>query len=333
MTYDPKTFDWHAAAIAAKADTTGTKQYPPIFHDTPMSGTYAFRPSKNEPPKPVFFWYSKADGSLLCRIDNAPVKYGLDIWPACSRYPIVRAVYDKVIETKVWPHEIRFEDDAGNVHSTLAPGPGHNSGATDNELSALKGEILEWAAKIKKSIPKGAPTNQVDADALTDMSTKLGELVSAAEARRKAITTPLYDAYKTENAKWYFIKPNETLVTNAKSLVQSYIKAENRRRQDEADNANKAAAEAAQKAAETGQAPSVEALMPVATPAPVRTGTRGRTLGERKVQSVEFTNFKEAAAFFANMENPPADFIEAVKLNAKKLLGVGVKVPGAKLTE
>lgn len=338
MAYDQTTFDWHRDALASKADTTNASPYPPIFNDVPMTGTYAYRPSKNEPPKAVFFWYSAKTGELLCRINNQSTKFGLDIWPACSRHPISRAVYDAVIAGGQWPHEIRFDTADGRTESTLAAGLGHNSGDSDADLAALKGNIAEWVDRLKPAIKKGAPKTQVDADALADLSTKLGDLLTEAEKKRKAVTDPLYEAWKTEMANWSFIKESESYVANGHALVRAYLREEQKRRDAQARAINEeAAAQAAAAApARVGPVagPAVEAPAPVIPPtvqaiAPAA-GTRKKvTTVKRKV--VVFDDFQKAAAFFCTMDPVPKEVWEAIRDQAYKTLRADIAVPGAKL--
>ena len=336
MAYDPKEFAWHRDALAARADTTGQHSYPPIHNDTPMTGTYAYRAAKDKAPKPVFFWYSSKTGDLLCHLDGQPVKYGLDLWSGACRNPISRQVYDSVVKGEPWPHEIRIETQAG-TDSTLtaspAAGPGHNSGATDADLAALKGNIEEWANRIKLAARKGAPKTQTDADAIADMGTKLADLLTEGEKRRKAATDPLWKAYKDEMELWEFLKPNAEYVKAAKSLVNSFLQAENKRRADEARIANaEAEAKRAAELAKEGPVTSVEALLPVApaTPPPAVAGTR-KKVRSATVKVVKFTDFAKAAAFFCTMEKVPPDIVEAVKRSAYTLLDNGVRVPGAEL--
>lgn len=330
MAYDPKTFDWHSDALASKADATGALPYPPIYNDTPMTGTYAYKPGKKEAPKAVFFWYSaKEVGKLLCMIDGQHSKFGLDIWPACSRFPIARKVYDSVVAGNPWPHEVVIYFEDGTRDSTLTAGPGHNSGDSEADLAALKGNVDEWAQRIKLAAKKGAPQTQQDADAVADMATKLNDLLVDAEKRRKAITDPLWTAWKTEQAKWDFIKTNEPYVANAKRLAKAFLDAENARRAQAAREASEAAAAAAKAAAPAG-APAPEAPAPTFVPVAARAGTT-KTLKTREVEVVKFDDFPAAAKFFCEMESPAPDIIQAVRAAALALLKAKIAVPGARL--
>lgn len=328
MAYDPKGETWYREALAAVADTTGQAKFPPIPNDQAMYGFYAYRPSKKEAPKPVAFWYSTATGALLCRIGTQNVKYGLDIWPSCAKHPIEYVVYKEVVDGGPWPHEIRFEDAGGATHSTLAT-IGHNSGDQASDYEAIKGNILEWSDRAKAAIKKGEPKNQVDADALADLATKLGEFIKEADRLRTEETAPLYNAWKDAIEKWTsFIKPAEPYVSNLKGLVHSYIKKENARRQEEAKIANeKAAAEAA--AANPGALVPPEPVVAVAA-VPVSAGTR-RKVSTVSRDVVKFTDFKAAAAFFCSQENVNPDIMEAVRKSAYHALKSGISVPGATL--
>jgi hypothetical protein len=334
LTFDPKTFDWWKAALAAK-ETGGA--YPPIYNDVAMTGTYAFKPSKNEAPKAVFFYYHSKTGDLLCRVDNQSVKYGLDLWPRCARHPIPRAVHDAVVGGGKWPHEITVQFADGRTDSTLTSNAGHNSGDADADLNVYKGDIAEWSDRIKKAIKKGVPTNQTEADALADLATKLEELIADAAKARATRTDPLYRAFKDESEKWNsFIKPAEPYASNARSLVRSFVKQEQKRREAEAAQAAAEAAERAAAAQEPGaKVESVESLLPPKIEvAPARAGTRGKTIGtttRAMRQDVVFEDFAKAAAFFCQMEKVPPAIFEAVMKMTFQMLKAGVAVPGAKL--
>lgn len=334
MAYDPKEDIWWADKLEGKA--------PPIHNDTPMRGFYAYQPSgKKIAPKPVAFWYG-GDGLLRCKIDNQPVKYGLDIWPACAKSPITYEVYTSVIAGNPWPSEVRVTKEDGTVDSTLSdsPGsnravPGHNSG---DYLTTARDNIKEWEDRLRKALKKGTPQTQVDADALADIVTKLNDLATEANAEREKVTGPLWRAFKEENAKWEFLKAVPTLVANGKALGAQYIQAENRRRQKAADEAN-AKIEAERRAEEAKNPRPAESLdttpapsQPVVHAQPVTIGTR-KTIAITNTKDVEFDadgGLAKAAAYFCGLEPPNEAIRAAVVTAAKAAMKLNIPIPGVK---
>jgi len=330
MAYDPKGETWYREALAAVADTTGQSKFPPIPNDQPMYGFYAYRPSKKEAPKAVAFWYGAQTGALLCRIGTQNVKYGLDIWPSCAKHPIEYAVYKEVVDGEPWPHEIRFDDATGTTHSTLAS-IGHNSGDAASDYEAIKGNVQEWSDRAKAAIKKGEPTNQVDADALADLATKLADFLAEADKMRLAETDPLYKAWKDAMEKWTsWIKPAQPYVGNLKALVHGFIKKETARRNEEARKANEEAAARAAASAPAGVATVAPEPVQTVAPVPVSVGTRKKVTSVNR-EFVVLKDIKATAAFFCSQENVNPDIYEAVRKAAYHALKAGLDVPGATL--
>ncbi len=339
--YDPKKFDWHAAALKhiAGGGTARDAGYPKIFNDTPMTGTYAYRPSKNDAPKAVFYWYSaKTEGLLLCRINGENVKYGLDIWRACATHPIERAIYDTVAQTGRWPAEIVIDFGDGRTDSSMTRGTiaiGDNSGI--DPATQWRGDIGEWCDRAKKILKAGAPETQAEADAVADVKTKLADLVNEADKKREEITGPLYRKYKSANEEWSsFINPAKQLLPSLGTLINTFMRAEQKRRQEEANKINaEAAAKAAADVAAKGPAdPTTNPLgvghAPTVEPVRVQVGTR-KTVKEAKKRIVVFDDFQKAAAYLCAMKEVPPDVKKVITDRVMALLSAGAEVPGAKL--
>lgn len=329
MGYDPKGFEWWQARL----DGTALD----IYNDTPMTGYYAYLPGgKKEKPKAVIFFYSQKDGSVVCKIDGQPVKYGLDIWPACAKNPIPYDVYKTVVDGGLWPSEIKIET-AHGTDSTRSSSPKAGDNAAD-DFMVLKGNIEEWGDRARKAIKKGAPTTQEEANSVADIATKLSDLLNEAEERRDRETKPLFQAYKIKNEAFTsFMTPAKPLVTNLKSLGHIFIKAENARREAAAREANEAAAAAAaeeaaknapQGAAEEHRDPPQ--VMPVVVAEPVRIGTR-KTVTTVKRDVVVFDDFAKAAAYFCSQTTVADHIRDAIEKSAFQALKAGLPIPGARM--
>lgn len=317
MTYDPKTFAWWKDALAGKS--------PPIHNDQAMQGYYAFRPSKNAPPLPVALWYSK-DGELLCKIGADPHRHGLEIWLGCARNPIPYDVYQNVLAGGEWPNEIRIETATGSESSMTSgkrangngedAGLGHNSG---DDYTALTGNIKEWVQQGQKIVKKGAPDTKAEADAASDVATKLVELSQEADNARIAEGRPHFDRYREINGKWNeFISDAKQVSRDLKTLVGIFIKKENERLREEARKVQEAATAAGASEEVTIAAPEV------------RVGTR-KAISMVSQTYVEISDRKKVFEYLAAMEQPPQDVMEAVEKACLRLLKASVQVPGAKL--
>jgi hypothetical protein len=321
-TFDPKAFDWWKAKLAGE-DV-------PIHADQAMQGFYAYKPDKKKPPMPVAFWYDRG-GELLCHLDGKPFRNGIEIWLGCSRNPISHAVYKSVLAGEGWPEEIRITTEDGKQDSTMSSGSGigHNSGDAPGDFTALTGNMREWIDKAGKVIKAGVPKTKEDADAVSDLATKLVELSGEADKNRLAETKPLRDKVDEINAKWNAaINEAKKVAKDLKTLVGIYIVEENKRRNAAVEAARAAAAaELAKNSTETAPAdmPAIDIEA-----APVRTGTR-KAVSMVNEQFVVIDDRAKVFAYFAALETPPQDIMDAIERRTFGLLKNGASVPGARL--
>lgn len=312
MTYNKAEWQWWKDSLAGKN--------PPMHANTPMQGYYAYRASANAPVQPVAFWYK--DDVMLCKVGKTNVDYGLDVWMGAGRNPITYADYKLVaIEDQPWPHEIIIVDADGKEQSSLQRGMGDNIG--DDPFIVISGNIDNWVATAEKLKKKGPPKTQVEANAISDVATKLAELQKEATAARVTEKEPHKQKVEEVDGKWMPVVRKAEVYKDLKALIQKFLNAEDARRVAEAkklqDELNK------DKPDDGGTGVVVQAQRATA-------GTRRSvTMVKRKV--VKFTDLKKTAEYFASMEEPPAAFIEAMTTNAYRILMAGAPVPGAKLEE
>lgn len=306
--YDPATFEWWEDALE------GVK--PPI-HDIPMQGYFALKRSAKAVPEPVAIWYK--DGKVLSLVGGERIKVE---WLSVARNPIPFDVYEDVLAGKPWPHEIIIERADGSTDSTVG------ANAT-NDDEQLLGNIEEWTERGRKALKQGRVDTKEEADALTDIASKLTELCSEADKRRLERTKPHREAEAEINAKFNGkIKPASPVAKDLKTKAGVWLSAEKKRREDEAKAlAEKLAAE--QPAGEDGAAPTV-----TVTAAPVKVGTRGKSLAGYNVTFVEYDkndpDARAKAAAYLLTKNVP-DFLEALDKAALRLLRAGDTIPGAKV--
>lgn len=280
----------------------------PKHNNAAHQGFYAYRPSEKELPLPVAIWYN--GGRMFCKVGEENRDNGISIWPYIMQNPITHATYKAVLGGAPWPEEIRIKLPDGREDSTML---GHN--APDDE--ALRGNMEEWATRIKKAIKSGIKSKE-DADALSDLCTKARDLYNDADKKRLAETAPIRDQVDQINDTWQRVmKPTKSAYTDGFAVIDIYIREEQRKQRE----ALKAQEEAAR---EKGEA------APVLQAAPIHVGTR-KTVKSVKTTIVTIEDWKKVMEFIANLETIPADVKDAVQSAALRLLRAGVAVPGAKL--
>lgn len=302
MDYNPKTFDWWKAKLSGN-DV-------PMHADQPMQGYYAYKPSAKARPLPVAIWY--VDGELHCKVGSEK-KSGVEYWTWVMRNPIQYAVYINVMNGNPWPEEIVIEESGD---STML------SNQSDDDEQILS-NIEEWTDRARRAVKKGKPETKVDADALSDLATKLVDLCNEANERRVAAVRPHLEAQRVINGKYKGrIDPAERAVRDLKTFVGIWQQEERKRQQE--------AAGMVRQAAMAGGAPVDIKEREIN----VRTGTRGKsiTMVNRTVVAFEEDGgIAKAMAFIAGLDAIPPAVVDAVTKAAFNLLQAGVTVPGASL--
>lgn len=285
-------------------DRLAGKEVP--MHDVPMQGFYALKRSAKAAPEPVAVWYK--GGAVNMKI-GAELKTVEWVWIA--RNPITHDVYKAVMAGEPWPHEVRITMADGRTDSTLSNTAGDDSDVLD--------DIIEWTDRATRAKKKGPPDTQEDADALSDIATKLAELYGQADNKRLATTLPLRNQVDEINEQFnQKIRPAKAAVADLKTLVGIYQKKERDRR----------AAEAA-KLAEEAKAAGAENVKIVAKP--VRTGTRGKSISMVKTAIVKYEDGGAMKAAQHLIETSHLGFRTELDRIVLVLLRAGANVPGASI--
>jgi len=301
--YDPKKWDWWKDALAGKPV--------PLHADKAMQGYYAFRTASKQMPIPMAIWY--VGDELKCKIGDTMQPDGIQYWLNAMRTPITHHTYKAVMAGEPWPEEIRITRSDGSTDSTMV---GHNAADDDEKIF---GDIQEWMDMAARALKKGTPETQADADALSDIATKLRDLCNEADERRLRTTKPLRDKVEEINGIYNDrIRPGKQKATDCLTAVNVYIKAEQKKREEEAKKLRDLAAQ-------QGIDPAVISDEPVK----VRTGTR-KTVSTVSRQVLSITDYPAVMTDLAK-RNPPSAFTEAMERWVFMLMKAGEKVPGAKL--
>lgn len=279
--------------------------------DTPHSGYYKMRASKDGPYLPVAIWTK--DGKQIARVADK-VRDPLDVWTYVAKNPVSKEAAKHAFETGTWPGDI-----------------GHNSGdlTLADEINETVGQALEW---LKSSGVKDKTTM----DMAANYRAKLLDLAKKADAERDGKVRPHLDAQREINAEY---KP---LVDSAKTAADTVRNALSKYMAAEEEKARKAAEEKAraenerrmaefkrqQEEAARNATPAPEPELPaMVAPEPVKLqagGQRGKKASLREVTRYQLDDY--AAALAAVKDH--AEVIAAVEKVAFAQARAGAKVPG-----
>lgn len=238
--------------------------------------------------------------------------------------PISAAEYKAFMEAGKWP------DQVDEAPATI----GDNSGAVASDLDAARAavdDLFEQYRDWKREIG-GKVTTKENADKAANFGDRFGKFEKRADDLRKVEKQPHMDAATAVDNAWRpIITTAKDAKTEAKNLLTRYLKEEQRKR----DEAAAAERERLRKEAEAAREKGFVEPEPVKEPEPqrVHAGTQGRVASLRTYKSAVITDLKAAAAFFAEMDQPPPDFVKAITAAAFKVMSAGMKVPGAEIKE
>lgn len=285
--------------------------------DTPHSGYYKMRSSKDGPYVPVAIWTK--DGKQIARVADK-VRDPLEIWTYVAKNPVSKEAAKHAFENGTWPGDI-----------------GHNSGdlTLADEITETVGQALEW---LKSSGVKDKTTM----DMAANYRAKLLDLAKKADAERDGKVRPHLDAQREINAEYKpLVDSAKTAADTVRNALSRYMaaeeekarkaaeekaRAENARRMAEFKRQQEEAAKAAVNVHATELPTPVEVPTMVA-PEPVKLqagGQRGKKASLREVTRYQLDDY--AAALAAVKDH--ADVIAAVEKVAFAQARAGAKVPG-----
>jgi len=193
--------------------------------DTPQSGFYKMRKSKDSPWLPVAIW--EADGEQICRVADEKVD-PLSVWHWCAKNPVAKDAAQVAFKTGKWD-DMPDELPASNMPS--------------DPYEALLAEIndkTEQAEKWLEAHPKGA-ADQTEADWARNVEAQIQALIKRADDMHKTEKAPHLEASRNVDQRFAFRKDMEPVKKGLKNAWGAYAAAEERRLRAEAEA--KAAAE------------------------------------------------------------------------------------------
>lgn len=337
--------DQYAAWRAALAGETVA------IHDAePNSGFYRVKRKSGE-LHPVAIW--REAGSVFAQLNGEAVEPS-SVWPWAAKKPVTYEAYQDFMNGKGWPDDAPALPADKPATITTADGPAENPRAVpaDNsgdaqDAEAMRLELLGEKELADQFLAKPI-TSQEAADQVAVWSKRISDLKNRADKAFQAEKAPHLEAGRLVDEKWRWRQDAEALVRKLKSHVTPWLE---KLRAEEQERARKAAEEARRQqeeaarlaaAAQAGdetaaaQAEEVQArAIETAKAAEVQRTGAGRTgakVSLRTVNDVVITDLPALAAFYAGMNDAPADLKEVLLKLARRNISSGVTPPGVTVT-
>lgn len=302
----------------------------------PQPGFYRRR-NKNGPPTPVAIW--EKDGKMVAKV-GAVMGDASAVWVSSCDNPVKAETYNAVVKGAPWPDQIPEqkeepaqednapENDRAVMGANFPPEEMTPEREIDLRIDKLIKQTRDWLESIG-----GKPRTQAEADLVDNYKNKFRDLEKEADDARAKEKEPHLKAGREIDAKWRTpIDKAEERKKTLDKIGQAYIKAENARRQAEADEANKeAAARAAEQRALDPEAPPPEVEPVKAEPVKIGGGGGRRTGLKTEPKVLSFHDLSAFAAYIGAMDAVPYDFQDVCLKIARKLTDVGVKPPGVSI--
>ena len=345
------------AALAYKANPEAVPK-PDFDKNHPEQGYY-----RNQYNGAVAIWWTSG-GHCKGRVTNSDNvrdydkadQIGDSLFAYCCRNPISWEAYKEFERTRRWPEDVEASPKAvdrqpgsttitsgrrkeahepangfvppndeppqgesgttGGESGTDRPNmPQSAEGALAAELDDLLDQIAEWLRQIGGKI-----VERVQADKMANYAKAIEAIEKRAENARKAEKLPWDEGAKLVQARFMpLLDRAEAAKRRVKGHLLPFLSAEKQKANEEAARL----AEINRQRQADGQ-PLEQP--PVAGPRSMA-GTRGRvSLQTRTVYDIE--SLPDAAMYLATLDNPPSDFVEAVRKAGGALIKAGVDVPG-----
>lgn len=316
------------------------------IHDAePNSGFYRVKRKSGE-IHPVAIW---RDATGTHATLNGETVEPSAVWPWAAKRPVTYEAFQAFMDGKGWPDDAPRAEAPASADLSAAENPravaGDNSGDTD-AAEAMRLELAGEQELADKFLAQPID-DQKSADQVAVWSKRIAELKSRADKAFQAEKAPHLEACRQVDERWRWRQNADALVRRLKGHIKPWLERlhaeeqararaaaeEARKRQEEADRlaAEAQANEVAAAAAEEARARAAEA----AKAAEVQRTGAGRTgakVSLRTVNEVVITDLSALAAFYAGMQNPPADLSEVLMKLARRNINAGVTPPGVTVT-
>lgn len=296
----------------------------------PISGYFRHAETKGGPLEPLAIFRDES-GTLhvwwgAVQLEGDEIRINR-FWPHAVWRPVPYDWYVGKLDGKEWPdvHSLVPDEPLDGVEEIVgrlpddefAPGPGHNSGATVDEVMALGDKISEARAGIKQYANITSDEQRAQSQTLRS---SLLEMSGTALKRRTALSRPHLDALEDIRAKWTPLVDDAKNGADAIRVAQETWGTVKLRKQQQEEREREterlrleqeaaAQAEEAQAAVDAGQPPpdpipqtKVEEPARVAPQTSFKGGT-GRAAHEKKVTVItEVTDWSALYLYFVQDE-------------------------------
>ncbi len=318
---------WKAAIRGDRPETTP---------GTPHCGFY-----RDSNKRAVAIW--REDGEYVCQVTSGYTPRHLDeidgLFAFVCRTPITREVYLAKQRGEPWPEQVPAIVTSGhNNPPEDAPAPTADA-ALLAEIEAHAKAVVEWLTEL----PGRLPQTQEQADKCENYAIEFGKLENKAEALRKEEKSPHLEAGRQIDAKWLgpIIEKAAALKIRIRSIGLDWLKAENKRREQAAYEANRLARIEHEKAQAAAAHDAVVFQATPPAPEPFKeieakaatVGTVRVTHKARKVVSYEVDDLPAACAFFATQDEVADELVKTITTLAKRAGAAGITVPGVRKVE
>jgi hypothetical protein len=302
----------------------------PIHDGQPEPGRYKMRMKSHGEWLPVAIG-PDADGNLVAIVDGKPSD-PIKIWVWCSKHPVTQDAYKFRVANGHWPDE---------------PKPVVRQNMPADPFEALRVEMLDKVQQANHLLKVDIDT-QEKCDLARNMQAQLLDIIKRASAMHKTEKAPVLAKEREIDGRYGFRDTVSDIAVQLRAKFESWMRAEERRKQDEAKRkfeAECAAAEAerarieAERARKLADEPVLALTdpepelpeLPVA-PEPVKVnagGGFGRRAGLKSVWVPVMTNYAAALAHFS--ENAKIRELvqklaeQAVRAGARELPGFDVR--------
>lgn len=301
----------------------------PIHAEHPYPGRYKLK--RGEVWLPVAI--GQVNGEIAAIVDGKPAN-ALEIWTYCAKHPVTQDAYKARMANGHWPDE---------------PAPAARPNMPSDPFEALRAEVDDKCTQAAEWLDKTpSVADQTACDLARNMQAQLLALNKRADAMHKGEKEPVLEQAKTIDEKFRFRVAVKELSDRLRQRFEAFMRAEERRLQQEAEarfraERERAEAERARLIAEraqllrddpiaglTSDEPELPAVPTAPEPVKVSAGGGfGRKAGLKTVKHSQVFDHAAALAFFADSD----EVKDLVCKLAQKAMRAGVKVPGARVVE
>lgn len=315
-------YEYWNSSLEGKSFDTGTGD---TFMYSPQPGFYKKKKSRGGPWVPVAVW--RQDGEIVAS-DPSGMIDAEKSWSFCIGNAITEEEYRHYEKHGRWQGECEV---------------GHNN--PPNDFEELSNQIQEAIAQAENWLKDREITTTQDADKAAGFQQKLAALSKQADKERTAEKKPHLDAGRAVDAAYKPLIDNpKGTIANLKAALTTFLRAEQKRKDEEA---RKAQIEAAKKIAEaekikadeekknlTAREEKIirEAETATIEQAPVKVSagaTTGRKVSLRKVTKGKITDYEKLLMALRDRE----EMKTLVQSLANRAAKAGVELDGMKIIE